>query len=167
MFGALLAALLVAASVHLWFLKDRTVQRIGETILVYILAGYCGIPMIIVGAGAFMGVDLRGGVPVEIAAANATVQFLGMMLLAMGASATAALYYRGPYLIGPAITWIIYFIGATAIHLGSESQALNMGHGNMLMLLATHGLISVILGVALAMSGVWRKGPSRLAGALV
>lgn len=50
----------------------------------------------------------------------------------------------------------VFFVGATAIHFGQYGHAGALTHTNMLLILATHGLISVIILAGLGMSGVWR-----------
>ncbi|MBW3533709.1 MAG: hypothetical protein KY453_00610, partial [Gemmatimonadetes bacterium] len=58
MFFALLMATLVGALVHYRFgpapAGGRTRGRLGELLLVWVLVGYCGIPMVGVAAGALV-----------------------------------------------------------------------------------------------------------------
>ena len=47
-------------------------------------------------------------------------------------------------------------MGATAIHFEQFSSAGKLTHGAMLLIVATHGLIALILLAALCASGLWR-----------
>jgi hypothetical protein len=154
-FHLILFGVLVAAGIHIARLSARSTQRIGETILIWVLVGYCGIPMI-----GLMGFGLMH--PGELAeltgfpAGSPFQTFTTWALLGMGIAAALGLRYRGAYLIGPALTWAVFFIGATAIHLKQFSAARALTHSSLLVILVTHGLISVILLGSLWASGVWR-----------
>lgn len=154
-FHLVLVLVLAAAGLHVARLSSRSSERVGETILIWVLVGYCGIPMI-----GFMGfglmhphelAELTGfdpGSPFQI--------FTTWALLGMGVAAALAFRFRGSYLMGPALAWAIFFLGATSIHLGQLGADDALSHTNMLLVFATHGLISVILLGALWASGVWR-----------
>ena len=62
------------------------------------------------------------------------------------------------YLIGPAVCWSIFFFGATFIHLADAGSHGAVGHGGLLWIVASHGLISVLLTGSLLMAGVHRDG---------
>jgi hypothetical protein len=141
----------------LFLTGERTARRGGELVLLYVLVGYCGVPMVVVGLGAFFGFDVRGGELRLVEDADDFLRFTGIALAGMGVASVLGLYYRGTYLAGQAIAWAIYWFGATAVHLWSASESLNMGHGNIAMIVVAHGLVGLVLLVALAMSGVWRK----------
>lgn len=156
MFTLLLAALLVAATIHSYRLEERTTARIGEIFLLYVLVGYCGVPMLAVSLGilaapTWMAEMLPVGPP------TAVVAFFGWAYLGMSVSAILALRYRGQYLIGPAVCWAIYFLGATAVHLHGPGADSHMSHGGLLVILANHGLVAVLLGVALLASGLLKR----------
>jgi len=151
-FILLLAALLVAVGVHVAFLKERTMRRIGEIALLYILAGYCGAAMVASSVASLVDPDkfarthgLPPGSPFQ--------DFAAVALLAMAIPSLLAPFYRGTYLVAPAVCWAVFFLGATWIH-GHQGAPT---HGGLLAIFATHGLISVLLIVALLMSGVWRE----------
>lgn len=154
-FHLVLFLVLVAAGVHIARLSTRSTQRIGETILIWVLVGYCGIPMI-----GFMGFGLMH--PSDLAAltgfpAGSPFQtFTTWALLGMGVVAALGLRYRGAYLIGPAVAWAVFFIGASAIHVEQFRATGALTHSSLLLILVTHGLISVILLGSLWASGVWR-----------
>lgn len=156
-FHLFLALVVVGAAVQIARMSARSSDRIGEAILVWVLVGYCGIPMI-----GFMAYGLMH--PVEMAHLTGFEEgspfqiFITWALLGMGVAATAAFRYRGTYLVGPALAWAIFFIGATSIHFGQYGADGTLTHGTMLMIFATHGLISVLLVGSLWASGVWRDG---------
>lgn len=124
-------------------------------ILVWVLVGYCGVPMI-----GFIGYGILN--PAELARitgfppGSPFQTFTSWALLGIALASMLALRFRGTYLIGPAIAWAVFFVGATAIHFGQYGHAGALTHTNMLLILATHGLISVIILAGLGMSGVWR-----------
>lgn len=155
-FHLVLALVLIGATVQIVRASTRSSHRIGETILVWVLVGYCGIPMIgfmafgLMHPGAMAGITgFEPGSPFQT--------FITWALLGMGVAATAALRFRGTYLIGPALAWAIFFIGATSIHLGQYDADGTLTHGSLLMIFVTHGLISVLLLGSLWASGVWKE----------
>lgn len=162
-FHLFLALVVVGAAVQIARMSARSSDRIGEVILVWVLVGYCGIPMI-----GFMGYGLMH--PAEMAHLTGFEEgspfqiFITWALLGMGVSATAAFRYRGTYLMGPALAWAIFFVGATTIHFGQYGADGTLTHGAMLMIFATHGLISVLLLGSLWASGVWKAGESAASG---
>lgn len=155
-FHLFLALVVLGAAVQIARMSTRSTDRVGETVLVWVLVGYCGLPMI-----GFMGFGLMH--PTEMAQLTGFESgspfqiFTTWALMGMGVAATAALRYRGSYLVGPALAWAVFFIGATSIHFGQFRADGTLTHGSMLLIFATHGLISVLLLGSLAMSGVWRR----------
>lgn len=152
-FHLVLALAIVGAAIHVTRLAVRSSDRVGETVLVWVLVAYCGVPMV-----GFMAYGLMH--PVEFAGitgfepGSPFQTFVTWALLGMGVSATAALRYRGAYLVGPSLAWAIFFIGATSIHFQQYRASGDLTHGSMLMIFTTHGLISIILLGALVMSRV-------------
>ncbi len=73
-----------------------------------------------------------------------------------GRTTPAALRCGGAYLVGPAVTWSVFFAGATGVHLGMSGGAASMGHGDLLMILGAHALVSVLL-----VAGLWTSGLTR------
>jgi hypothetical protein len=134
------------------------VEPVEEQIF-WVLVGYCGLPMI-----GFMVFGLLR--PRELAAVTGFPfgspfqDFTVWALLGMGVAATLGIRWTGPYLVGPAIAWAIFFVGATTIHFGQFSETDSLTHGAMLVILGTHGLISAVLLVALWTSQAWRPRPS-------
>lgn len=155
-FHVVLALVVVAFAVHVLRLRTRSPSTVGETLLLWVLVGYCGVPML-----AFMLYGLLH--PRELAALTGFPPdspfqvFTTWALLGMSVAAILAPRYRGAYLVGPSVAWAIFFGGATFIHLRQYAAAGSLDHGLALLVFATHGLISILLLGGLAASGVWRK----------
>jgi hypothetical protein len=152
-FVYLLLAVLVAASIHIARTEDRTMAQIGRIGLLYILVGYCGLPMVLVSVWTLVSPD-RVAEWLGFPTANPFQTFLGFAYLAMSIIAVLALRYRGAFLIGPAVGWAVFFAGATFVHLKDLAATGALTHHGMLAVLATHGLISLLLAVALLASGL-------------
>jgi hypothetical protein len=155
MFLILLLLLAVAAAAHTVVGKERTLTRGARLFLIYLLVGYCGIPMVLVGiwciarpgeAAASFGFPPGGEFQTFFA-----VAYLGMSIISL-----LAPFLRRSYLVGPAVCWAVFFAGATAIHFGHENVHGGLTHGSMLAIFATHGLISVLLLASLLASRAWR-----------
>lgn len=157
MFIIILVGVLVAAAIHVARMEDRSVPRIGEVVLLYVLIGYCGVPMVFVSGATLIAPD-RVAAILDFPADNPFQEFLGWAYLGMSLVAVLAVRYRGAYLVGPAVIWAVFFAGATTIHLRDLAARGTLTHGGLLAILATHGLISVLLVGALWASGVWRHG---------
>ena len=156
MFLILLMLVLIAAAAQLLFAGARTLERAGMLLLVWLLVGYCGVPMLVVAT-----VNLaRPGLAPELLgfpAGNPFQTFLGWAYLGMAVAATMGLLYRDRYLLGPAVIWAIFFSGATAIHLHEAGSSAGLTHGGGIFIFATHGLISVLLATGVLMSGLLRR----------
>ena len=158
MFLYILGVVVAGAAVHTALLKERTRERMGEIALLWVLVGYCGVPMLVVSAislhHSHLVADWLGFPPHNPFQTFLSVAYLGMSLVAL-----LALRYRGTYLIGPAVVWATFFAGATLIHLGHPHGGgpHEGGHGGVLAIFATHGLISVLLVAGLVASGVLRR----------
>jgi hypothetical protein len=154
MFFLLLMALVLAATIHVARLTPRTRERSAEIVLLYLLVGYCGVPMLLLSVAILASpgfVSDHLGLPT-----GGSIQaFAGWAYLAMSLIALLAIRYRGVFLIGPAIGWAVFFAGATFVHLGGHDHPLS--HHLVLRTFATHGLISVFLGLALLGSGLVRR----------
>ena len=156
MFASILVLVLVAAAIHVARSGDRTPRRIGEIVLLYVLVGYCGIPML-----AASGIGLL--MPDRVAewlgfpAGNPFQEFASYMYLAMALLAVLALRYRRTFLIAPAVCWAVFFAGATFAHLKDFGANGHLTHGGVLAIFLSHGLISVLLVGALLASGLLKE----------
>ena len=153
MFVYLLVVVLVAAAIHITRMEDRTRERVGRIGLLYVLVGYCGVPMVVVSVWTLVSPD-RVAEWLGFPAANPFQTFLGFAYLAMSIIAVLALRYRGTFLIGPAVGWTVFFAGATCVHLNDLAATGALTHHGMLGIFVTHGLISLLLAVALLASGL-------------
>ncbi len=152
MFVLLLFGCVLAAAIHALRLRERTTERIGELVLLYVLVGYCGVPMVAVSVGILAAPE-RMAEMLPIGEPGPVVAFFGWAYLGMSLLPLLALRYRGTFLIAPVVCWGVYFAGATFVHLhGGGGGAAS--HGGMLAVLATHGLVTVILAIGLFMSGL-------------
>lgn len=156
MFLFLLAAVLVAASVRIARMRDRSSRRVGEVGLLYVLVGYCGLPMLAVSVGILVWPDRVADI-LDFPAGNPFQEFLGYAYLGMSILSVLALRYRGTFLIGPALCWAVFFAGATFVHLKDYGERGVLTHHGALAIFASHGLISVLLIVALLASGLLRQ----------
>ena len=161
MFFILLLLLLAAAALHAARSRERSPANTARLVLLYVLVGYCGIPMLPlslfslqspVQAAAFFGFHPGGAFQTFF-----SVAYLGMSVLSI-----LALWYRGSYVVGPALMWAIFFAGATFIHMKELGGAVTLhtnahGHGDFVQVFATHGLISVLLLGSLLVSGAWKR----------
>lgn len=147
-FVYLLALLLLAATVHAAVLRDRTVGRVAELVLLYVLVGYCGVPMLAVSIWVLVSPE-RAASGFGFDAARPLLDFFGWAYLGMSLLSLLALRYRGTFLIAPVVVWTVYLGGATLVHLqGAQGRALEV--------VASHGLIAVLLVGTLIASGAWR-----------
>jgi hypothetical protein len=166
-FLLILLAVLAAAALHVSRTGGRSRARIGEIGLLYMLVGYCGVPMLLASLYNLARPEHVAEI-LGFPAGNPFQQFLGSAYVGMSVLALLALRYRGGYLVAPAAIWAMFFAGATLIHLNDLGAAIHGGHGHghggggggvllALWIFATHGLISVLLLGFLWMSGAWRQ----------
>jgi hypothetical protein len=156
MFLLLLLLLLVAASAHVALMKTRSVARAGKVFLIYLLVGYCGVPMVLVSVWCLLRPDDAAS-SLGFTPGGAFQEFFAVAYLGLAVLSLLAPWYRRSYLIGPAIGWTVFFAGATFIHMRDMSAHHSGSHGGMVIVFATHGLISVLLLASLLASGVWKE----------
>lgn len=149
MFTLVLLSCVGAATLHFFRSEERTSDRAGELLLRWVLAGYCGIPMMAV-ALLLLVHPHEMAEWVGVAPDHPFGLWLGWAYLGMALSATLALRWGGRYLIGPAVVWAVFFLGATGAHLHTPGAG---GHGALLGVASSHALVSVLLGTGLALGG--------------
>ena len=152
-FVYLLGLLLAGAAVHIAKLSDRSLAHGAEVLLRYLLVGYCGVPMLIVSIWALSRPDQVAHM-FGFGAAGPLLGFFGYAYLGMSLLAILTLWYRGNFLVAPVLVWAVYLGGATVVHLkqfGPQSE------GGAAEIFASHGLIAVLLIVALILSGAYRR----------
>ena len=153
-----LAGLLVAGVIHARLMHKTTAQTL-ELVLVYLLAGYCGVGQIAMAAGALVMPDHIAehmGMP----PGNPIMVWTAFLLLGMGVIGTMTIWLRGNFLVGPIVAWTIFWAGATYAHINAEAVA---GHPvtptDFAWNFAAHGFIAVLLiGLSLA---YWRASRGR------
>jgi hypothetical protein len=151
-FFLLLLALLVATSVHALVTKQRAIRGIAQLALLYLLVGYCGIPMLAVSVWFLVN-------PAQASAMfgfspGPVLTFFGYAYLGMSLISVLALRYRGRFLIAPAVCWAVYLGGATLVHFHENVGGAGHMHGGALEIFASHGLIAVLLVICLLASGL-------------
>ena len=151
MFLVLLLVLLAAATVHAVISHRRSRQSVAELFLLYVLVGYCGFAMFGVSAFSLIAED-RAAAWLGWPANNPFQQFLSFALLGLATAAILSVRYRGTYLVGPVVSWSVFFAGATYGHLADLGQR-GASHGAALQIFATHTSIPVLLLILLALSG--------------
>ncbi|HSD31404.1 MAG TPA: DUF6790 family protein [Gemmatimonadales bacterium] len=147
-FVYLLALLLLGATVHAAVLPEKTIRRTAEIGLLYLLVGYCGVPMLAVSLWVLVSPE-HAAAGFGLTAEGPLLAFFGWAYLGMSLLSLLALRYRGAFLVAPVVVWAVYLAGATAVHV-QESP------GRSLEIFASHGLIAGLLVAALLASGAWR-----------
>jgi hypothetical protein len=155
-FVFLLAVLLLAASVHIAMMQERTIPRIAHIVLLYLLVGYCGVPMLAVSVWALVSPE-HAAASLGFTAAGPLLAFFGYAYLGMSLLSLLALRYRHTFLIGPVVVWAVYLGGATLVHLKAYGERAAHTHGGALEIFASHGLIAVLLVAALLASGLLKE----------
>jgi hypothetical protein len=158
-FVFVIAGLLLAAAIHAALRADRSPAKVAELGLLYLLVGYCGVPMLAVSLGALL--NPQGAAAILGFTTGPLLSFFAWAYLGMSIIALLSLRYRGTYLVAPVVVWAVYLLGATQVHLQGTTQAGGHLHAGPLEVFASHGLIAVLLLVALAVSGAWRRTSSQ------
>lgn len=156
LFFYLLLLLLAAWAIHVLRMRDRTAARIGRIGLLYLLVGYCGVPMLAISIWSLLnpaGVAEAFGFP----AGSPFQAFFSWAYLGMSLISLLALRYRGSFLIAPAVCWAVFFAGATFVHLAEFGEHGHLTHHAVLAIFVSHGLISVLLAGALVASGLLKE----------
>jgi len=148
-FIALLLGLLVAATAHAVVSGRRSRRAVAELFLVYVLVGYCGLAMVVVGVFG-LAVPARAAAWLGWPPGNPFQLFASYAMLGMGAASMLGLWLRGRYLVGPAVAWAVFFGGATFGHLCDLGRR-GMSHGAALHVFLTHTSITLLLVALLAL----------------
>jgi len=148
-------SLLGAGAAHAYFTPGRSPARFAEMMLVYLLAGYCGVTMFAVGVMAVVNPDWVAVNMAQVPPGNAVMIWAGFFFIGLAIISIMTIWLRGIFLIAPVLTWSIYWAGATYAHLVADQHN---GHAltqaAVLDTFISHGLIAVIL---LVLSGLlWR-----------
>ena len=156
MWQLILAALMVAGAVHAQLKKGTSKGRTAEMMLVYVLAGYCGVMMFALGLVAVANPDWIAINMARVPPGNPVMIWAGFFFLGLSIVAMMAIWLRGAFLAAPVIAWSTYWAGATYAHVVADQQN---GHamtpGSLFDTFVGHGLVALIL---LVLAGaVWRQ----------
>lgn len=156
MFVILILLLLLGTAIHYRLSAERTRRRAAELTLVYVLVGYCGVPMVAVAIWSLLSPDqaARG---LGLAPGGTFQQFFGFAYLGLSLIAVMAIWYRGAFLLGPGVAWSVYWAGATIVHVLEAAGQGTLSWKNGLLIFATHGLIAVLLLTGLLLSGLLKR----------
>jgi Family of unknown function (DUF6790) len=142
MWQLILAALMVAGAVH----AQLTRRRAAELMLIYVLAGYCGVLMFAVGLVAIINPDWVAINMAQVPPGNPVMIWAGFFFLGLSVVAMMTIWFRGAFLAAPVIAWSVYWAGATYAHLVADQQN---GHavtpGLFFATFVGHGLVALIL----------------------
>jgi len=155
-FLILLVVVLLAAGIHAAQARERTTQHVARIFLLYLLVGYCGVPMLIFVGWALMSPEAAAA-HLGFPAGNPFQEFAGLAILSLALLSVLALRYRRTFLIAPAIGWAVFFFGATLIHLKDFHHKAALTHFSAVHIFATHGLIALLLTAALLGSGLLKE----------
>src|SRR5689334_13748918 len=89
-----------------------------------------------------------------VGAAGPLLGFFGYAYLGMSLVAVLTLWYGGTFLVAATVVWAVYLGGATVVHL---TQFGHPSAGGVVEIVASHGLIAVLLVTALIVSGAGRR----------
>ncbi len=156
MFLLLAVALAAAGFAHGALARSPLAKRV-ELALVYLVAGYFGLVMLVVAlfclvaperAAAMLGAD--PGSPFEL--------FLGWAYCGMAVAALLAVRLRGAYLVGPIVAWSLDLFGAVQVHWVEYSAAGSLSSRFAAFIVLEHAgppLVAIALGTWL-----WRLSRS-------
>ena len=152
MFLHLLIVLLIAAAVHAVRLKERTRERVGEVALLWLLIGYCGVPMVAMSVASLLQPD-RMAEMLGLPAGSPFQAFVSVALLGLAVAALLAGIYRGTALVAATAAWAVYWTGATWIHVQDYGGLGAIDAHAFLHAFVSHGLVAILLVAALVASG--------------
>ncbi len=151
MFILFLLALVGAGYLHGRLGGGRPIQSRYELLLVYVLAGYCGVSMV--------GVSIWG--MIDPAAASGMLgtepgspfqDFFMVAYLGMSVMATLTIWIRGSYLIANVVCWSIYWLGATYLHWVEYQEAGRLTFEMAARILGGHTIVPLLLLILMALS---------------
>lgn len=142
--------------------RPRVRARVAESMLVFVLGGYCGLYMVLASV-----LDLRASARNEsifpFAAAGATQQFFDVALLGLALSAIVAARQGGRSLAPPAVGWSVFWLGASLIHLAALHAARSLTLWSAIGILSSHAAVALTLAILLACSAKPARHPSSAA----
>jgi hypothetical protein len=151
MFLLLFVGFLAAGWVHAFKTGPRTRRRFAELLLVYPLVGYFGVVMLVAAVYSLAAPDrFAASHGWRVSADNPFQQFAGLAHGSMAVAAILAIWLRGLYLIAPAVSWSILFMGATNINIADfAARGRAITFPLVLHVFLSHSLMAVVLVVLL------------------
>jgi hypothetical protein len=153
-----LIALLAGGFLHAKRRGRAAWPDVAESMLAWVLAGYCGVQVVAMGVAMLVtpervagAIGYPAGSPLEIWAAS--------LMIGGGLASMYAAYRRGNALMAAVLVWGTFFLGATHAHLQVFAF-----HGRtpsvtaVAWILASHALVAVLLAVL-----GWQSRPRMLA----
>jgi hypothetical protein len=124
--------------------------------LVYLLAGYCGVLMFIVGLAAVLNPDWVAINMARVPPGNPVMIWAGFFFLGLAVVAMMSVWLRGAFLAAPVIAWSTYWAGATYAHLvADQANGHALTFGEFFGVFVGHGLVALILVVLAGL--YWRQ----------
>lgn len=151
MFTFFLLALVGAGYLHGRWGDNRPRGQRYELMLVYLLAGYCGVAMVGVTIAGMMDPAMAAGM-VRTTPGSPFQDFFLIAYLGMAVMATLSIWLRGSYLTANVVCWSIYWLGATYLHLADYSATGDLSLEPALHILGAHALVPLLLIALLALS---------------
>jgi hypothetical protein len=151
-----LCALMVAGLVHARLTGKASKGEVAEMMLVYVLAGYCGVLMLGLGIVAVVNPDWIAINMAGVPPGNAVMIWAGFLFIGLSIASIMTIWHRGMFLVAPVIAWTTYWGGAVYAHIIAESLR---GHPltteSFVGIFIGHGLTAAILVV---LTAVWWQG---------
>ena len=154
MFILFLVLLVMAAFAHAHVKKIEGTAR-HELVLIYLVAGYCGL--IMVGVSVWGMIYPPGAANmVGTEAGNPFQDFFLVAYLGISVMASLSIWIRGSYLTANVISWSIYWFGATYIHLADYAATGRLDIHATLAIIGAHTLVPILM-----LFFWWRAGLNR------
>ena len=151
MFIVSIALLLIAGYVHGRKGYSHDASKRFELMAVYLLAGYCGILMVVVSVWGMFNPEGAAGM-LQTEPRSPFQDFFLIAYLGMALMAALSIWYRERYLIANVVCWSVYWFGATYLHLVEYGEAGVLSFDLIVNVLAAHTLVPVLLIILVGLS---------------
>jgi len=124
--------------------------------LVYVLAGYCGVLMLGLGIVAVVNPDWIAINMAGVPPGNAVMIWAGFLFIGLAITSIMTIWHRGAFLLPPVIAWTTYWGGAVYAHIVADQlRGHQLTAQSFLDIFIGHGLTAVIL---VGLTAVWWQG---------
>ncbi len=151
MFILFLFALVGAGYLHGRIGGSRGIQSRYELMLVYLLAGYCGVIMVGVSIWGMINPSAASGM-LRTEPGSPFQDFFLVAYLGMSVMATLSIWIRGSYLIANVVCWSIYWFGATYLHLVEYHESGHLSFELAVRIVGAHTLVPMLLLILMGLS---------------